>query len=43
MARCASEVPPMFAMHGNVAAGVPHGAACWLHAEALDQREREAA
>jgi len=43
MPRCAAEVPPMFAVHGEVAAGVPHGAACWLHAEALGQREREAA
>jgi peptide/nickel transport system ATP-binding protein len=43
MPRCAAEVPPMFAVHSEVAAGVPHGAACWLHAEALDQREREAA
>jgi peptide/nickel transport system ATP-binding protein len=34
MARCAAEVPPMFAAGGEVAAGVPHGAACWLHAGA---------
>ncbi|SFP64227.1 peptide/nickel transport system ATP-binding protein [Variovorax sp. OK605] len=46
MARCAEEVPPMFAVHGQVAPGLPHGAACWLHAEALDahgQRQKEAA
>jgi peptide/nickel transport system ATP-binding protein len=36
MARCAAEVPPMFAVEGEVAAGVPHGAACWLHAGAVD-------
>jgi peptide/nickel transport system ATP-binding protein len=32
MARCAREVPPLFAFDG--AAG--HGAACWLHAEATE-------
>ncbi|MDQ0072854.1 peptide/nickel transport system ATP-binding protein [Variovorax boronicumulans] len=46
MERCAAEVPPMFAVTGEVAAGTPHGAACWLHGEAfktLEAREREAA
>jgi peptide/nickel transport system ATP-binding protein len=50
MARCAAEVPPMFAVHGEAASGLPpdalHGAACWLHAEATDaqgRREKEAA
>ncbi|MDQ0013960.1 peptide/nickel transport system ATP-binding protein [Variovorax boronicumulans] len=46
MDRCAAEVPPMFAVTGEAAAGTPHGAACWLHAETfkiLEAREREAA
>ena len=46
LARCAAEVPPMFALDGGPAPGAPHGAACWLHAEApepRDQREKEAA
>jgi peptide/nickel transport system ATP-binding protein len=35
MARCAVEVPPMFALGAPAAGrGTPHGAACWLHAEA---------
>jgi peptide/nickel transport system ATP-binding protein len=29
MARCAAEVPPLFALDGSAG----HGAACWLHAE----------
>jgi peptide/nickel transport system ATP-binding protein len=40
LARCAVEVPPMFAVNGQAAPGAPHGAACWLHAEAI---EKEAA
>ena len=43
LARCATEVPPMFAVHGAIAPGIPHGAACWLHAQTLEQRQREAA
>ena len=46
MARCAAEVPPMFALEGTAAgegAGAPHGAACWLHAEAPRARMKEAA
>jgi peptide/nickel transport system ATP-binding protein len=38
MPRCAVEVPPMFAVDGRVApidATMPHGAACWLHAETV--------
>ncbi|VTU33777.1 ABC transporter ATP-binding protein [Variovorax sp. PBL-E5] len=38
MPRCATEVPPMFQVDGLVAptdAAMPHGAACWLHAEAM--------
>jgi peptide/nickel transport system ATP-binding protein len=30
MPRCATEVPPMFALDGDA---TPHGAACWLHAD----------
>jgi peptide/nickel transport system ATP-binding protein len=40
MARCAVEVPPMFEVEGAAAsmnAAMPHGAACWLHAEALEE------
>jgi len=44
MARCAAEVPPMFALEGPAGgAGAPHGAACWLHAEAPQARMKEAA
>jgi len=35
MPRCAREVPPMFALAGDGDGGSSHGAACWLHAEAL--------
>jgi len=35
MPRCAHEVPPMFALAGEGDGGSSHGAACWLHAEAL--------
>jgi len=35
MPRCAREVPPMFALAGDGDGGTSHGAACWLHAEAL--------
>ena len=35
MPRCAHEVPPMFALAGDGDGGSSHGAACWLHAEAL--------
>jgi peptide/nickel transport system ATP-binding protein len=35
MPRCAREVPPMFALAGDGDGGTAHGAACWLHAEAL--------
>jgi len=37
MARCAAEVPPMFALEAGSRASAPHGAACWLHAEALEE------
>ncbi|WP_076999048.1 ABC transporter ATP-binding protein [Variovorax sp. KK3] len=36
MARCATEVPPMFDLHAPAIPlhpGMRHGAACWLHAE----------
>jgi len=35
MPRCAQEVPPMFALADDGDGGTSHGAACWLHAEAL--------
>ncbi len=35
MPRCAHEVPPMFALAGDGDGGSSHGAACWLHVEAL--------
>jgi peptide/nickel transport system ATP-binding protein len=35
MPHCAHEVPPMFALAGDGDGGIAHGAACWLHAEAL--------
>jgi len=35
MPRCAREVPPMFALAGDGDGTASHGAACWLHAEAL--------
>jgi len=35
MPRCAHAVPPMFALAGDGDGGSSHGAACWLHAEAL--------
>ncbi|MBU1442362.1 MAG: ABC transporter ATP-binding protein [Gammaproteobacteria bacterium] len=37
MPRCATEVPPMFALDVASSPGAPHGAACWLHAEALEE------
>ncbi len=33
MARCATDVPPMFRLSEGVAGSQPHSAACWLHAE----------
>lgn len=36
--RCATEVPPMFALEADVQdAAMPHGAACWLHVETLQE------
>jgi peptide/nickel transport system ATP-binding protein len=35
MVRCATEMPPMFSIKGELTSVVPHSAACWLHAQAL--------
>jgi peptide/nickel transport system ATP-binding protein len=46
MERCATEVPPMFELPSAVVAlhaGMPHGAACWLHAAPQPHKLREAA